>query len=125
MPEAESDETLSESFVNFFLGKITKIRDNLDQFDKFNPLVNPVDVEFDEFRMLHKDDIIKLVHKLQTKSCELDLLPTYFIKENFEQFVGILNHIVNASLSEGCFYHEWKTAVLRPLLKKPDLELID
>ena len=62
---------------------------------------------------------------MKIKSCELDILPTYFIKENVDNFTGILERIVNKSLTEGVFADSWKTAILRSLLKTSNLEHID
>ena len=36
----------------------------------------------------------------------------------------LITKIVNQSLGDGCFCREWKTAVVRPLLKKLGLALI-
>ena len=64
---------------------------------------------------------MEIINSLQTKSCELDVLPSYMIKENLELFIHIIRKIVNASLREGYFHSDWKKAVLRPLLKKVTL----
>ena len=39
--------------------------------------------------------------------------------------IPIITHILNASLSSACFCEEWKTSVVRPLLKKKELDLLD
>ena len=35
LPEMDSDEQLTEDFADYFLNKIVKIRDDLDQYGKF------------------------------------------------------------------------------------------
>ena len=67
----------------------------------------------------------KVITKLQTKSCELDIIPTYILKDNIEEFLPTVMKIVNLSLAEGKFDQSWKMAILRPLLKKKGLDLID
>ena len=37
----------------------------------------------------------------------------------------LITKIVNVSLGEGLFIHDWKTAVVRPLLRKQGLEVIN
>ena len=65
------------------------------------------------------------MNSLHTKSCELDPLPTWFIKENLEEFLDVLLKLVNTSLTNGEFILDWKLAILRPLLKKANLDLVD
>ena len=77
------------------------------------------------FTSIEKSTVMKLILKLQTKSCELDELPTYFIKEHLDSFIDILTKIVNKFLMDGVFAIRWKTAILRPLLKKCNLDLIE
>ena len=55
---------------------------------------------------------------MQSKSCELDCLPTHILKDHIDSFIPILTKIVNLSLGRGVFSEDWKTAILRPLLKK-------
>ena len=38
---------------------------------------------------------------------------------------SIITHIINTSLNNACFCKEWKTSVVRPLLKKKGLDLLD
>ena len=62
---------------------------------------------------------------MQSKSCELDCLPTHILKDYIDSFIPILTKIVNLSLDRGVFSEDWKTAILRPLLKKSGLDPID
>ena len=41
-----------------------------------------------------------------------------------DECIGIITRIMNVSLQEGLFIKQWKTAVVRPLLKKKGLELL-
>ena len=62
--------------------------------------------------------------EMNTKSCELDLVPTKLLKENTDKFIGLLTNIVNTSLESGVFAEEWKLALLHPLIKKVGLDVI-
>ena len=75
--------------------------------------------------LVDKPNEPKIVSEMQTKSCELDAVPMHFIKDNTESFVGILTKIMNISLQTGHFSSDWKTAMLHPLLKKANLDLVD
>ena len=116
VPDCKSDKDLAEHFAEFFTNKIEKIRDSLDLIDPlFDPLYQTIQQYLSTFHPIEESGIRKLLSKLKTKSCELDLLPTYFIKENVNSFAQILKCLVNASFEESYFSIKWKTAILRPL----------
>ena len=62
---------------------------------------------------------------MQTKSCELDPIPMQILKQVLSVLIPLITHIINASLSSACFCEEWKTSVVRPLLKKRGLDLLE
>ena len=90
LPKCENDEKLSEHFAEYFSSKIEKIRDNLDKHQKFNPPINDTYFKLEEFKELNDAELMDIINSLQTKSCELDVLPTYMIKENLELFIHII-----------------------------------
>ena len=57
-----------------------------------------------------------------TKSCQLDPIPTWLLKENLDHVLPLLTHIVNHSLSTGTFPKGAHSAIIKPLLKKPSLD---
>ena len=64
-----------------------------------------------------------IISGLKSKSCELDPIPTTILKVLQPKILPLITKIVNKSLGEGVFCREWKTAVVRPLLKKAGLDL--
>ena len=62
---------------------------------------------------------------MKNKSCELDLLQTHLVKDMLPVCLDVITTIINPSLTEGQFYMEWKIAIVKPLLKKAGLELIN
>ena len=62
--------------------------------------------------------------ELQTKSCELDKLPTHILKMHINELLQTITNLVNQSLKQGIFPSQWKQAIVRPLLKKTGLELV-
>ena len=122
-PEHTNSEELAESFASYFQGKIEKIRDLLKDKPKYNP--EPIDIpELKRFAPLTESQVSKVITSLKSKSCELDAIPTVILKKMLPKVITLITKIVNLSLGDGLFCREWKTAVVRPLLKKLGLELI-
>ena len=57
-------------------------------------------------------------------SCVLDSLPSSIIKQCTDLLLPTITYIVNLSLREGCMLTCLKSAVLSPLLKKPDADFL-
>ena len=56
------------------------------------------------------------------KSCSLDPVPTYLLRDCIDVLLPYLTAVVNASLREGSLPESQKRAVVTPLLKKPSLD---
>ena len=56
------------------------------------------------------------------KTCELDPMPTQFLFQHLDLLLPTITHIMNESLISGVFPTEFKKAVLKPLLKKSNLD---
>ena len=63
-------------------------------------------------------EIRHIILKAPSKSCELDPLPSWLLKECVDE----LSPIVTASLNHAIVPLSLKTALIRPLLKKPRLD---
>ena len=66
-----------------------------------------------------------IIGSMQSKSCELDAMPTTLLKKIIDKCIPHITKIVNISLTEGIFSEKWKTSIVRQLLKKVGLELIN
>ena len=123
LPEVSlSDDDLSEEFADFFLNKIIKIREGFD--------VPPIDHQqntrsssLNNFRHMSNEEILKIMSNMSSKSCELDPISTNLFKAIAPSIIDIISHIVNTSLTTGHFPRHWKTALVRPLLKKSTLDI--
>ena len=62
-------------------------------------------------------------YERSNKSCLLDALPVWLIKENISILLPFIVSIVNSSLNAGLFPPTLKEAILMPLIKKPNLDL--
>ena len=68
---------------------------------------------------------MKLISKSPTKSCLLDPLPTFLIKECIDILLPSITKLVNCSLWEGLVPDGFKKAVVTPLIKKASLPVDD
>ena len=102
LPDCEDDEKLVNRLGNVFVDKIKKkIRDDLDSYPLYNAPVHDVKFDMDAFYKNDEDMVKKAIAKLQRKSCELNVIPTYILKNNIEEFLPTVTKIVNLSLAEG------------------------
>ena len=123
LPSRKTDNQLAEDFIKFFMSKIQTIRDNLAKHPLYKP--EPTNIQkLDTFKKLNAEDVRKLINKMKTKSCELDVLPTHILKEMLDHLLPTITKIINMSLTQGVFINKWKNALVRPLLKKKGMELI-
>lgn len=121
LPEG-TPEYLVEGFANFFINKIQKIRDDLDKYEQYQPKERFVNNKLRKLSIVTSSEVEKALHGLKSKQCELDIIPTKFLKTS-KDLLTVVTHIVNLSFNENIFAEEWKEALLKPLLKKPNLEL--
>ena len=68
------------------------------------------------------DGICDVIISCPNKSCQLDPIPTWLVKQCVEQLVLLLTTIINESLTKGAFPNDFKDAIVKPLLKKPILD---
>ena len=123
LPNHTSDKDLAEEFADFFMDKIQKIRDNLTGYPTYEP-TKKITTRLAEFRPFEQTEVKKIIFSMKSKSCKLDALPTRLLKQCIEDILPTITNLVNISLQEGIFASEWKTSIIRPLLKKANLDPI-
>ena len=77
------------------------------------------------FTQVTQDEINKIISKSPTKTCLLDPLPTFLIKECIDILLPSITKLVNCSLHEGLVPNGFKKAVVTPLIKKASLPVED
>ena len=122
MPEGKSDAQLASEFASSFLDKIKKNRFQLQNTDRYIPEVNASVPKLHELQLLTEEEIEKEMHSMNSKTCELDAIPTYLIKDILSAILKTITKIVSISLTTGTFPLDWKTTIDRPLFKKARLE---
>ena len=63
-----------------------------------------------------------MIKSCNNSSCQLDPIPTLLLICCIEELLPLLEAIFNNSLSNGTFPSEFKSALIRPLLKRPNLD---
>jgi len=71
------------------------------------------------------DEVNKLISAPPNKTCQLDPVPTWLVKEMRELLAPFIILLFNRSLVTGCFPSEFKHAIVRPLLEKSGLHAND
>ena len=126
LPTCESLKSLADRFATFFSNKIMKIRESFSSFESCN-MVHPTfdHLKLTVFTQVTQDEIGKIISKSHTKSCLLDPLPTFLIKECIDILLTSVTKLVNCSLREGLVPDGFKKAVVTPLVKKASLPVED
>ena len=78
---------------------------------------NANDSNFTSFECATEDEVLKLLNRSPTKSCNLGPVPTNLLKDYSHVILPIITKIINQFLSSGIFPSTFKTALIRPLLK--------
>ena len=123
LPPHEDDQALAEEFAKFFLIKILNIRNKFTD-DTYCPEM--VDIpRLTKFSTLTESEVGRIIMEMQTKSCELDPKPTHILKQLLPVCLTIITRFVNLFLDQSYFHRDWKTSIVRPLIKKVGMELVN
>ena len=110
MPDNTGDEKLANDFADYFIEKIQKIQDDLDDYPKFKPKRNSTITSLKIFEPTTADEVTTIIKEMKTKSCELDFLPTSLLKKALPYELNTITNIMNVSLEQGVFPDSWKMA---------------
>ena len=122
LPSNIPPESLPDKFSEFFVSKIEQIRSSLDPDRPF-----PTDtVEFSGILCrisANTNDCVKeVLREMPKKSCDIDPIPTPILHYCFEEITPIVAEIVNKSLPCGVVPQCFKHCLVKPLLKKANLD---
>ena len=120
LPQHNDLGQLANKFNECFFRKIKLTRENVDHIVVEPPLVecrNP-EVKLESFKSLSFQDVHDVIMQLSSASCKLDPIPTWLVKLCLPELLPSITRIVNLSLQEGGVPDHWKTALLKPKLKK-------
>lgn len=126
---------LANDFGRFFTQKIDDIRSKLDRIDSSS---NQPDYStrssvqehsyagtpFTNFQPIPSEGIKKLVLNAPNKTCDSDPIPTKIAKDCIDELLTTISNMVNLSPSSGHFPDIRKDGLVRPKLKKINMDLI-
>ena len=104
LPSSETTNDLCAKFASFFNDKVQKIRDSLDENDQcadtqsrsvdiLENHVNHVNHVLRDFNQVSENDVHKLISDSATKSCTLDVMPTWLMKEYIATLIPTVTYI--------------------------------
>lgn len=124
LPKAVSNKALADRFSTYFSQKIQTLRDDLEKDGGVTLL--PTDpftgVTMEVFRPATEEEVRKVITSSPSKSCGLDPIPTWLVKDCVYELVPCITSMINTSLSQGIVPSEMKSAQITPLLKKSGLD---
>ena len=121
LPAHSSDKSLADMFASFFSNKISKIRDTFSTSGSFNDAPDSVPPAFNAFMPVTEDEVYMCISESPTKSCSLDPIPTFLLKDCLDVLLSSITKLVNYSLIDGSFPNSFKKAVVTPLIKKASI----
>ena len=122
LPTHDSSKDLADCFCAFFTSKIDDLREKPITVDDQDTSSSPANTPaLSTFTQVTDREVSKIVSASPAKSCCLDPLPTWFLK-SLGSLVPTITAIVDESLGSGTFPAAFKSALVRPLLKKSTLD---
>jgi hypothetical protein len=124
LPTNIEPSKLPQAFADYFHNKIQIIRDKLNQ-TPFQHTDIPScfsGTPLTDFKPLTLPQLEETLQHITLKTCDLDPLPTQLYKSCLSNLLPSILEIINTSLQTGIFPDTFKTAIVKPLLKKTSLE---
>ena len=118
--EAVTEETGSKTadeFATYFKDKVDSVRASTATTPLYDvPLkVTPT---LSQWTTVTHDEVENMIGSALSKTCQLDPVPTWLVKDVSQLLSSFIALLFNKSLVSGIFPSDFKHAVVRPLLKK-------
>ena len=114
----------AESFADFFVKKIDDVRSATAGLPP-PPVSVRAPSSFISFQPCTQSDVRRIIMNSPVKSCTLDPVPTFLVREFVDLLLPYLTYMVNGSLAQGHLPLSQKHAIVTPLLKKQGLDSSD
>ena len=127
LPSGISPKESAQRFSDFFIQKIDTIRNDLrlkphGRIDNAPNLHAATPNMLAHFEPATLEEVRKIISKAPDKSCELDPIPTWLLKQCLDELAPLVTAIINQSIESCSVPKSFKSARIRPLLKKPGLD---
>ena len=103
--------------MEFFHTKIERIREKFKDIEPYQPRQPDVPL-LRKFTSNTTSELEMTIRGMQSRTCQLDIIPTDKLKEVLEGCLPATTHITNSSLDTSSFCEGWKEAIVEPLVKK-------
>ena len=111
----------ADTFLKFFGDKVQAVRSGTGHAPA--PVIRRLtDATLSSLQFCSTDEVRRVIMESPTKSCALDPIPTFLLKECIDILLPFFTVMVNASLRDGSLPTSQKRAIVSPLLKKPSLD---
>ena len=99
MPDSDNVKSLADSFSTFLFDKITQIRYGFHSYTQFTTYPDSPLKQFYKFTEMSESNVRKFIISSPTKSCMLDPLPTFLVKDCVEVLLPSITKLRNLSLA--------------------------
>ncbi len=123
-----SKQHSSNDFMNYLTSKINTIRDQTVTRQLPAAVSHQIvhyrspEEQFHSFSTIGEEELYKLVESAKPTTCMLDPIPSKILKEVLPEVIDPLLAIINSSLSLGYVPKTFTLAVIKPLIKKTQLD---
>ena len=111
----------AENFLKFFHDKVAAVRASTDGNETLTSST-PASSSLTDFASFTSEELRRIIMNSPSKSCSLDPIPTFILKEVIDIVLPFLTVMCNASLQEGLLSVSQRHAIITPLLKKQSLD---
>ena len=118
-PSDIASDKLCDAFAEYFHDKVASLRTGLSPELSDSLVQNCV---LSQFSPITITELIHLINSSNSKSCVLYILPTRFLKDNITVLTPFLTSLFISSLLSGIVPESFKSAFVKPLLKKIGLD---
>ena len=77
-----------------------------------------------KFEPVRREDTLRIIQWLGLKQCKLDTFPTKLFLSHKEDMVDAITGLINSSFEQAHFPKNWKYAIIKPLIKKVNGEIV-
>ena len=110
---------MADKFASF----IEKICRELPQVESVDVPLPPPPGTFEAFTPTTEEELKRIISCSPSSSCSLDPIPTWLLKGTLDATLLHLVDLINLCLAQGTVLQNLKQALVRPLIKKPSLNL--
>ena len=111
----------ADDLLNFFNDKVETVRANTGGATVTEDLP-PASSTLDSLTSYSEEEVRRIIMQSPVKSCDLDPIPTFLLRDVIDVLLPFLTAMCNTSLRDGHLPISQRHAIVTPLIKKPSLD---